>query len=29
MIDVFNLYLIVGGMPEAVNTYVETMILRR
>ena len=24
MIDVFNLYLIVGGMPEAVNTYVET-----
>lgn len=24
MLDVFNLYLIVGGMPEAVNTYVET-----
>lgn len=24
MLDVFNLYLIVGGMPETVNTYVET-----
>ena len=29
MLDVFNLYLIVGGMPEAVATYIETNDLVR
>lgn len=29
MLDVFYLYLIVGGMPEAVNTYLETNDINR
>lgn len=29
MLDIFNLYLIVGGMPQAVSTYLETNDLNR
>ena len=29
LIDLFNLYLIVGGMPEAVSTYIETNNLEK
>ncbi len=29
MLDVFNLYLIVGGMPEAVETYIQTNDLEK
>ena len=29
MLDVFYLYLIIGGMPEAVDTYIKTNDLAR